>query len=301
MRVLHAGFRGCPGLGWNAAVAFWAAFVLAGPASPPAAAQDNDVHVQWSGDFQTLNAVFKGHRLEYPADMLKDDFPPAGAEPDMFLKKEWPIVAMRAKWTTSLRDWPAKYQPNASDLVLMFACDAQLYEYIFPGVLRSSRLISPPEFVQEAQAPLESNLTDALRGKEVKYSFTAKAGFGASDYQMTTKIRLGASADGKTIFYCDSPQYISDYLKTRDYFFACSNTGDVLRFEGVMLCVCTPAWFKDTTMDRVGKSGEYFVKRMYELLKKAPSEKSIDDYLLLVKSGYQSLDDFLKRHGLDPK
>jgi hypothetical protein len=287
MRVLGAGLM--------------AVFMFAGAAPPAAAEDDYQVRVQWSEDYRRLSAEFKGHKLEYPADMLGDEFPPAGAEPNMRVWKEWPVVALRAKWTSSLQDWPEKYRPIARDLILMFSCDAQLYEYVFPGVVRSSRFTSPPEFVQAAEAPLQGNLAELLRGKEVKYAFTAKAGFGAGDYQMTTRIRIGVSADGKTVFYHDSPQYISDYLKTRDYFFGCSGSGDALRFEGVMICVCTPTLFKGTTMDRVANSGEYFVTRMYDLLKKGPTEKGIDDYLALVKDGYQSLDDYLKRHNFKAK
>ena len=279
-----------------------AAFVVAGWVSAPASGQDdNDVRVQWGNDFQTLNVEFRGHKLEYPADMLTAEFPPPGAPPAILLKKEWAVVALRAKWTVSAQDWPQKYRRAATDLILMFACDAQLYEYVFPGVVRSSRFTSPSEFVQMAQNPAKYELAKSLRGQEVKYAFTASAGFGAKDYQMTTKIRIGVSPDGKTVFYCDSPQYISDYLKVRDYFFACHDAGDVLRFEGVMICVCTPTWFKDTTMDRTGKSAQYFVDRMYQILKKAPTESGIEDYLGLVKDGYASLDDYLKRHGVKPK
>jgi hypothetical protein len=278
-----------------------AVFMLAGAARPVAAEEDLQVRVQWGEDYRTLSAEFKGHKIAYAADMLADEFPPVGAEPNMRVWKEWPVVALRAKWASSLQGWPEKYKPIASDLILMLSCDAQLYEYIFPSVVRSSRFTSPPEFVQAAQDPLQANLAELLRGKEVKYAFTAKAGFGAGDYQMTTRIRIGVSADKNTVFYHDSPQYISEYLKTRDYFFACTGAGDALRFEGVMICVCTPTLFKDTTMDRVAKSGEYFVTRMYELLKKAPTEKGIDDYLALVKDGYQSLDDYLKRHNFKAK
>jgi hypothetical protein len=271
-------------------------------ASSPAPGQEGDNgQIQWGNDYQSLTALFWGHKLEYPADMLTAEFPPPGAAPAMLSKKVWPVVALRAKWTISAQDWPRKYRPCATDLILMFACDAQLYEYVFPGVVRSSRFTSPSEFVRMAQDPLNHNLAQALRGQEVRYAFTATAGFGAKDYQMTTKIRIGVSSDGKTVFYCDSPQYISDYLKVRDYFFACHDAGDALRLEGVMVCVCTPTWFKDTTMDRTAKSGEYFATRMYQILQKAPTEKTIEDYLALVKDGYASLDDYLKRHGIKPK
>jgi len=294
--------RACRRTYRGAAAVLLATSVVAALASQPVGGQDKyDVQVQWGNDFQSLSAEFRGHKLEYPADMLTGEFPPPGAEPVIVLKKEWPVVALRAKWTMSAQDWPQKYRPNASDLILMFACDAQLYEYVFPGVVRSSRFTSPSEFIQEAQDPLNHGLAKALRGQEVKYAFTASAGFGAKDYQMTTRIRIGVSSDGKTVFYCDSPQYISDYLKVRDYFFACHDAGDILRFEGVLVCVCTPTWFKDTTMDRTAKSGEYFVTRMTQILKKAPTEKGIEDYLALVKDGYASLDDYLKRHGIKPK
>lgn len=242
--------------------------------------------VKWGPDYTSLDVEYSGGTLQYAEDMIKQSFPAPGEKPDIKFEEHWPLVLMRARWSESLKDWPPKYRSQALDIVLMFASDAQLYESIFPKLISSSEFTFPPRFLNEAKDSCNHNLVEVLRGEVIGYEVTAKAGFGASDYKIKTKIRIGLSEDGKTFFYHDSPAYISDYLESRDFLLAAHNAGDRINYEAVMACVCAPRGiFRDEAMGRVEESGRYFVDRLYECLKGAPSEKEIDDYLEMVRKG----------------
>jgi len=281
---------------------FLFAAILAFGLGLPVAAQDMDgVRVQWGPDYEWLRFTFLRQDFEYARDLRKADFPPAGVPPQITVYKKWPVVALDAKWTASVEGWPAKYRSDAVDLMLMYACDAQMYEYLFPDVIRNSRFTFPPEYVKEAADP-DFQLAKVLRGREVGYQITAKAGFGATDYTIKTKIRIGLSGDEKTVFFHDSPEYISEYLKTRQYFFAGHDAGDCVRLEAKIYCECAPRYLlQGEAMRRVEQTSRYFVQRIYAHLDNAPTLQEIEDYLNLIKSGYQNFDDFIKKYHLDDK
>ena len=143
----------------------------------------------------------------------------------------------------------------------------------------------PPEFKKQALDPAY-RLAEALRGKEVGYDVTAKGGFGAKDYKIETKIRIGLSKDGKSVFYFDKPDYISDYLEIREFLFGGHDAGEKMYFEVVTLSVCkTPQRFKGEIMRRAKETGQYFVERLYEDLNEAPTEEQIEKYLKFVLKG----------------
>ena len=55
--------------------------------------------------------------------------------------------------------------------------------------------------------------------------------------------------------------------------------------------------FKDEVLNRIEKSGKYFINRIYECLKGVPTEEEIDDYLELVKKGKdKDIEALLKKH-----
>jgi len=264
-------------------------------ASPGFAQKNPDIRVEWSKDFTAITFNFMGQKCEYPADMLKGRFPPPGRPPQFKFDRKWPVVTMVATWTASVKGWPDKYRSEAVDLMLMYACDAQLYEYIFPDIISKSSVSFPPEFLKEAHKP-EYNLAENMRGKEVQYTITAKAGFGASDYEIKTKIRIGLSKDGKTVFYHDSPQYISEHLKNREFFFAGHDAGNNINFEVRMLCVCAPRrLMRGEMMRRIEASGKYFVERIYEDLDDAPTVEEIERYLSLVRDKKQPIKALFKK------
>jgi hypothetical protein len=274
-------------LGWGAGVllpALLAGYALLCRGDEPAV----KVNVKWSPDYRALTFDFLGQECVYPRDVAKGGYPPANAPPVIRVQKKWPLMAMQARWTASLANWPPKYRAQAVDLTLMFMCDAQFYELLYPDIIRSSKFLFPPEYYKEAADPLRYSLAEALRGKVVAYQITAKAGFPATDYEIKTKIRLGLSEDQKTVFYHDQPVYISDYLKQRHYFVAGCDAGDGLRFDARIVCECAPAWFfKEETLNRVETSCRYFVQRIYENLNDEPTEQDIEKYLALIKKEYQ--------------
>ena len=256
----------------------------AGGAVKPTVETGESLNVKWNADCTALTFTFRGKDVKYPQDMTKGAFPPAGAQPEFHFEKKWPVVTMSARWTVSVKDWPPKHRPHALDLILMFACDAEIYEYVFPETVRSSSFTFPPEYIKEAKNPLRYNLAESMRGKQLNYEITMKAGFGAADFKIKTKIYVGLSKDGKTAFYYDRPEYISKHLTVREFIFAAHDTGDSIHFEAKLLCVCSPArLLKGERMSRVERDGKYFVQRIYEQLDNAPTAKEIEDYLNSVK------------------
>ena len=178
-----------------------------------AAGADNDPNIiNWDKEYQSVSFAWLDRQGAYPDDLAKGEFPASGKEPTIKTEKEWPVVTFSARWTTSTKNWPSKYRSQALDLILMYACDAELYQSIFPETIKASHFTYPPEYLKEANDTHAHDLADILRGQEVAYEVTAIAGTGLADYSIKTKIRLGVSKDKKTVFYCDQPEYISDYL-----------------------------------------------------------------------------------------
>ncbi|MDD5085794.1 MAG: hypothetical protein PHE61_07110 [Candidatus Omnitrophica bacterium] len=261
-----------------------AAFLVLLPVMVSAAEEEGGFSVQWGPNCETLTIRYTGGEYQYPRDMLTEVFPPPGDPPHGKFGKEWPIIIMWSRWTESMENFPAKYRPHALDLALMFACDAQLYENAYPDVIRSSKFTYPPEFTDAARQDLSYNLVEKMRGKAVQYEVAAKAGFAMADYTIKTKILVGSSADGKTFFFNDRPEYISDYLDERDFFFAAHDAGDRIEYEAIMVCVCKPrGWFKDETLNRIKETGRYFVERLYACLKGMSTEGQIERYLALIR------------------
>ncbi|MDD5557930.1 MAG: hypothetical protein PHN82_11900 [bacterium] len=267
-----------------------AIMLAAALALPPPLPAGDDVPggflVRWSEDATTLRFSAPGEGGEYPRDMERGPFPQPGATPEFLVDSRWPAVAMRARWSVPTAGWPARHRGNAIDIALMHACDAELYENIFPEIIRSSRFTYPPAFLGEALDPAGHDLAAALRGGEAEYEVVASAGPGASDYLIRTRIRVGAAADGRTVFFHDRPLHISDHLLSREILFAVRDAGDRLDFEARMIAVCAPRLlFRGETMRRVEENGRYFVRRLRESLGAPPSGERIDRFLESVRAG----------------
>ena len=260
--------------------------VLASGLIPVKAAEgmDNDPNITWDEKYHAVSFVWLGQKGAYPEDMAKGEFPESGKEPKIEIKKEWPVVVIRARWTISTKDWPAKYRSQALDLILMYACDAELYHIIFPETIKTSHFIYPPEYLKEAKDPHAHDLAGVLRGKEVAYEITAKTGTHLPDYTIKSKMRLGVSKDKKTVFYCDRPEYISKYLTQRLMFFAVRDAGDSLQFEVRAIFLCKPRrLFKGTTLDNIEKDTHYMIEQFYAKLEHASTEKQIEAFLDRIK------------------
>jgi len=161
--------------------------------------------------------------------------------------------------------------------------------YSYPKAIKSSRFKFPPQYLREVRSPGEYNLAGLMRGKQIGYAIVAKAGVGAADYTIKTKIRIGLSEDGKTVFWDDQPSYISDHLTVRETVFAAHDAGDVIRFEARMLCVCKPRrLLRGEAMRRVERTGAYLVDRLWEDLGELPTVKEIEEHFSLVQKGETS-------------
>lgn len=248
--------------------------------------KEGRLDVRWGKGHTSLSYRVPGAEVRYPRDMLKETFPAPGAKPEIVFEKKWPVVAMRARWSAPAAGWPEKYRHHAVDLILMWACNAHLYETVYSDYIKSSKFTYPPEFIKEAVDP-RYDLAGTLRGKEISYEVEARAGFGAADYTIKTTMLLGVSGDNKTVFYHDSPLHISDHLESRDFFLAAHDAGDRFNYEVRMVCVCKDimSLFRGESMRRVEDNGKYFVKRLYEELGAPPTEKVVDEFLESIRGG----------------
>ena len=97
-------------------------------------------------------------------------------------------------------------------------------------------------------------------------------------------MRLGVSKDEKTVFYCDRPEYISNYLTQRLVFFAVRDVGDSLQFEVRAICLCKPRrLFKGTTLDHVEKDTRYLLEQLHAKLGHTPTKEKIEAFLKSIK------------------
>ncbi len=251
---------------------------------PVCAKKQPDFNLKWSDGHRVMDFQVRGRKHQYPADMLKNKFPPPGAPVDFKIESKWPLVTLRGRWTASTKGWPAEYRAHALDFILMRACDAEAYEQVYSKVFLKSKLTFPPEFLDEAKTPSKHRLVERMRGKQVGYEIKATAGPGAADYTIKTKITVGLSKDGKTVFYFDKPESISEHLLKRDIIFSAYDLGDKIHMEVRALCLTAPRiFFKGEMLRRVERDAKYLVMRMYETLSDAPTQKEIDKYLTMVK------------------
>lgn len=264
---------------------------------PTLAEDPQPIKVKWAADWREIEFTFQDETCRWPEDVVNATFPPPGAEPEFKIEKKWPVVALRTRWTIPLGRLPSKYRSQIRDLILMYACDAKMYQHNYPQVIRSSAYRCPKEFIAEAKDPFGYDLAEALRGKLVAYTITANAGFGAPDYTIETAMRIGVSRDGKTVFYHDTPDTITAHLKSRDYLAAFHISNDNLYCEGRMLCICTRRFFfRGEQMRRVASSGQYFSSQLYHDFLETRDEQQIADYLDLVKNDYAKVGELAQKH-----
>lgn len=284
----------------NNFIVFIALLLFVSAAGVSRAEEEKKYKITWGPNYETLTITYPGGEYQYPGSMLREPFPAPGEKPVFKFEKKWPLVLMHAKWSEPATGWPVKYRPHALDFILMFACDAQLYTHVYPDVIRTSKFTFPPEYLEETKEITHNNLIEMMRGKEVGYEVVADGGFGAGDFTIKTKIRIGLSQDGKTVFYHDCPEYISDYLKSRDFFFAAHDAGNCIEFEAIMACTSTPrGFFRDAALDRMEEDGEYFVNRLYDCFHGEPTEAEIDKYIAFVKEQRHNFAALSKQHKIE--
>lgn len=250
-----------------------------------AAASEPALNVQWHDGHQGVAFDFQEQRRTYPEGIDASRFPAPGSALKVAVTAEWPVVTLHARWSMSTEGWPKAHRDQALDLILMWACDAELYAHVYPDTIKDSKFTYPPAFLREAAAPDETRLAAGLRGQRVGYEITGKGGFGAADYRIRTEMLVGLSADERTVFYHDSPKSISEHLERRDYVFMAHDAGDRLVFEIHAVCVCKPRrMFRGEALRRVRADGEYLIQNMHARLATPPSEKGIAAYLESVRT-----------------
>ena len=265
----------------------------AGPAEPGQGYQEGNVY--WGPDYYSLRYRAYGLDFTYPEWMTDKPFGQPGEAPEIVFVKEWPIVTMRARWTVSTDEWPAKYRDDALNLIIMRAADATLYEHLYPRTVKESRFTTPPPFRKLAEGDDSIPLVDRIRGTSVEYEVLCKAGFGASDYTMNASIKAGAGEDGKTLFYYDRPDYISEHFRALEIIFAVRDEGDTARFEVWMVSEYAPRrTFRGETMKRTEEQGRYYVERLFERFSNPPTERQIDDYVRQLKEKHRPTGDLGK-------
>ena len=102
------------------AVSVWCVAALALAAFSGGAAEKDtpEIDAQWGTGYRSLTFDFRGQKCEYPQDMRKSGFPATGQAPELRFEKDWPVVAMCARWTISVDGWPEQYRQQAVDLIL---------------------------------------------------------------------------------------------------------------------------------------------------------------------------------------
>ena len=219
--------------------------------------------IKWGTDFQSISFHLEDKSDSYPDAMLKDPFLSRKGFLDIKVLEGWPVYGIRARWTMPTADFSKKYREHALDLVLMRACDANIYTRLYAKVIKASKVTLPLQFRLEAKDPVPNSLIEIMRGKKVGYEITAEGGVGAKDYTISTEIHVGVSKDGKTVFYYDKPKRISEHLSRREILFAAHDAGDHIRFEVIAYCECAPRrLFRDEMMKRVNDDSRYLIEQM---------------------------------------
>ena len=247
-------------------------------AAETAADDKSDMKVQWGRTYETLSFHFGGEDISYPQAITVETFM-AGDEPYSFeTTLKWPIVICEARWTVSTADWPDEQRDKILDFVLMRMCDADSFAYLYPKKILASKLLEGPDLAPPAAGPdRPRSLAEALRGQTIRYTMTAKGGFGANDSVIHSKMRIGVSADGKTAFYHDAAESISDNHLGRDFFFAVHDAGDRLRFEVRGHYVSKPrSGFRNKAMNRTAETVRYVIKLKAARLGAPPTSDEIE-------------------------
>ena len=267
-------------------------------AAAAAPAQEGQMRVVWNSDYTSLTGQFRGQAFRCPDEVANQakDFPNPGEKLHVDIQENWPDLTMLARWSFSTASWPGKYRDSALSYVLMCGCDADLMAKLYPAVVSEASFTAPLQFRTSAVGPRDRNILQALRGQEVMYEERCKAGFAASDYTIKSTVRVGLSQDGKTVFYYDSPYFISQYLVDREILFAAHDVGDRILMEIRVTCVMAPRrLFRDTVISRVRETNQYYIERLYALCHDAPSVAELENYAELLKKRNPELGELFDR------
>lgn len=238
------------------------------------AAPRENLNVRWNNDNTGLSFSFQGRNFDYPNAVMDGAFPAPGRGMDLKVTNDWPVVAVRARWSVSTAGWTSEDRAAALDFLVLRAADADRYQRMYPDAVKSARVTSRPKLNADPNDPAPQAVVEALRGNRMFYTLTGDGGFGAADYDLDTEVRFGLSGDGKTAFYHDRANRISDHLSNREYLVVAHDAGDRVLVEVVALNTCRPAGLlKGVVRGRVESSARYLTKQMFAALNNAPSAR----------------------------
>ena len=248
--------------------------------SGPARAGTANLDVTWNKEGTSVRFFFRGQQVEYPAALGEGAFPAPGEPVAFDMLEDWPVATMKARWSMDARNWPASFKAQMLGLILVLVANADEYAGMFPNSIISSKFTSPPQYLTDGRDPATYDLAAFMRGKHFLYECLCKAGFGAADYTIKTRIKVGLSQDGQTLFYQDDPSYIGDHLAARLLFFAVRADGPILRFELRTVAVCADRmFFRGEALRRVTADCRYFVEQLYARLSRVPRMEEVENWL----------------------
>jgi hypothetical protein len=260
-------------------IALVAAFGALLVATPAVAA---DLNVQWGDNHETLTFTYDGQPVVYPADIAAADYDAGDGSLVFVDSRDWPVVSCYGRWTVSTADWPEEQRQHILDFVLLRLIAADTFAFHNPDKLKDTRILEAP---QPEVEPGRSYVLN-MRGQTMQYTMTAIVeSLLANDSVIVSRMRLGASDDGKTIFYHDTAESISDNHKGRDFFLAVHDAGDHLRFEVRGVYVCKSSLAQGEVMKKTVESVRYVVERWAGRLGNPPSAQEIDDHTKVVIEG----------------
>jgi hypothetical protein len=246
----------------------------------PAQALKDHAEAKWNDDFSELEVDFGGVKATFPDAMSEGSYPAPGAPIQVTVSSVWPVVYVHGRFVCDMSTCPPEYRPTALDLVTMYSGDANHYQQTFGKYVLKAEYERPPEFLKEAENPLEFKLVEALRGKPVTYKSTSSAGFGAADYTVVNVSTLGLSDDKRTVISFGDPEKITDHLRDRKLVIGILDDGNNLYFDIRAICLCKDRWlFRDEMLRRIGETMNYVGDRLYSDFHVAPTKEQIEAYL----------------------
>jgi hypothetical protein len=251
-----------------------------------------DTTVVWNSNATEMSVVIDGETVSFPQLMFRDDFPEPDTGPDATIDKTWPVFTYHLRWSASTLDWPEESRDNALDYILMRACNINAYARLYHETVISARITYPPQFVAEAMDVNAVSLTGILRGQTIEYEMLTSGGFGAPDALIETALAIGASRNGKTIFYSDESQMIDENLDKRTVIFAAHDAGDRINFELWGEYVAKDrALFRGEAMNRLERANVYLANEMVRYLDDAPTAEEIEKYNATIAAGSRTIPD----------
>jgi hypothetical protein len=241
-----------------------------------ALAQDN-LKITWGPNAETVSYDLGDTTTTFPQDIVTGSFPAPGEPVEFTYTSKWPVFSYRNRWSSDLTGWSDEDRAAAIDIILMRCVDVADYPTVYPDKVISTQILEAPQIGADHEL---LTVASKLRGKEIKYEMlTSGGGWPAPDTHIETTFKIGASADGKTIFYTDDSTEIDESITRRAVVFAAHDTGTVVYFELRGEYVGKDRLVgQGTVMSRLKETATYLGGRMEDYLDNPPTEADLAKY-----------------------